>query len=105
MNVGALDHSAAHLVAAYPLSAPTGVCICKELEEFSEQDKSGALNNGNNEETGEPNLASHGASLLQSAFGEKPVDSTDDAGARRKPLSDIGNTLVCFLCHCSFAMR
>lgn len=66
----------------------------KELEESSEQDKSGALNNGNNEETGESNLASHGASLLQSAFGEKPVDSTDDAGARRKPLSDIGNTLA-----------
>lgn len=69
----------------------------KELEESSEQEKSDALNYGNNEEPGESNLASHGASLLQSAFGEKPVDSTDDAGVRRKPLSDIGNTLVCFL--------
>ncbi|KAF7850661.1 hypothetical protein BT93_L5132 [Corymbia citriodora subsp. variegata] len=66
----------------------------KESEESSEQDKSGALNSVNNEETGESNLASHGASLLQSAFGEKPVDSTDDAGVRRKPLSDIGNTLA-----------
>ncbi|KAI6687884.1 hypothetical protein NL676_024712 [Syzygium grande] len=66
----------------------------KELEESSEQEKSNALNYGNNEEPGESNLASHGASLLQSAFGEKPVDSADDAGVRRKPLSDIGNTLA-----------
>ncbi|XP_030542638.1 kinesin-like protein KIN-4C [Rhodamnia argentea] len=66
----------------------------KGLEESSGEDKSGALNDGNNEETGESNLASHGASLLQSAFGEKPVDSADDADVRRKPLSDIGNTLA-----------
>ncbi|KAK4787900.1 hypothetical protein SAY86_011733 [Trapa natans] len=40
-------------------------------------------------------LISQGASLLQSAFGEKPVaQNTDDNGSKRKPLSDIGNKPV-----------
>ncbi|KAI3460070.1 hypothetical protein Pfo_016733 [Paulownia fortunei] len=38
-------------------------------------------------------LASHGAMLLQTALSEKPVN-TNDAGATRKPLSDIGNNLA-----------
>ncbi|KAK3038314.1 hypothetical protein RJ639_031410 [Escallonia herrerae] len=39
-------------------------------------------------------LASQGAMLLQTALSEKPTESKDDDGAKRKPLSDIGNTLV-----------
>ncbi|XP_071925031.1 kinesin-like protein KIN-4C isoform X1 [Coffea arabica] len=39
-------------------------------------------------------LASHGAMLLQSALSEKPMISNDEGGPRRKPLSDIGNTLA-----------
>lgn len=40
-------------------------------------------------------LASQGAMLLQSALIEKPAETNDDNGSKRKPLSDIGNTLVC----------
>uniref|UniRef100_A0A5B7AUA4 Kinesin motor domain-containing protein n=1 Tax=Davidia involucrata TaxID=16924 RepID=A0A5B7AUA4_DAVIN len=39
-------------------------------------------------------LASHGAMLLQSALTEKPTETNDECGPRRKPLSDIGNTVV-----------
>ncbi|XP_068655953.1 kinesin-like protein KIN-4C [Aristolochia californica] len=39
-------------------------------------------------------LATHGALLLQSAFGQKPVEVTEDDGPKRKPLSDIGNKIV-----------
>ncbi|KAA8528360.1 hypothetical protein F0562_035715 [Nyssa sinensis] len=39
-------------------------------------------------------LASHGAMLLQSALTDKPTETNDECGSRRKPLSDIGNTLV-----------
>lgn len=37
-------------------------------------------------------LASHGAMLLESALVEKPAETSEDGGSRRKPLSDIGNT-------------
>lgn len=40
-------------------------------------------------------LVTHGAMLLQNALIERPADTDEDGGARRKPLSDIGNTLVC----------
>ncbi|KAL5777374.1 hypothetical protein ACOSP7_010300 [Xanthoceras sorbifolium] len=39
-------------------------------------------------------LASHGAMLLQSALVDKPTETNDDCGPRRKALSDIGNTLA-----------
>ncbi|KAL9450088.1 hypothetical protein AB3S75_011923 [Citrus x aurantiifolia] len=39
-------------------------------------------------------LVTHGAMLLQNALIERPADTDEDGGARRKPLSDIGNTLV-----------
>ncbi|GLT79917.1 hypothetical protein SLA2020_513850 [Shorea laevis] len=39
-------------------------------------------------------LASHGARLLQNALSEKSAQTNDGNGARRKPLSDIGNTLA-----------
>lgn len=42
-------------------------------------------------------LASHGAMLLQSALVDKPTETSEDGGPRRKPLSDIGNTTVCFI--------
>lgn len=39
-------------------------------------------------------LASEGAKLLQSALAEKLVDANEGNEPRRKPLSDIGNTVV-----------
>jgi hypothetical protein len=42
-------------------------------------------------------LASHGAMLLQSALVEKPAETNDENEPRRKPLSDIGNKLVCLI--------
>ncbi|GAV66837.1 hypothetical protein CFOL_v3_10347 [Cephalotus follicularis] len=39
-------------------------------------------------------LASQGEVLLQSAPDEKPADMIDNHGPRKKPLCDIGNTLV-----------
>lgn len=35
-------------------------------------------------------LATHGAMLLQNALIEKPADTNEDGGARRKPLFNIG---------------
>uniref|UniRef100_A0A2C9U0L0 Kinesin motor domain-containing protein n=1 Tax=Manihot esculenta TaxID=3983 RepID=A0A2C9U0L0_MANES len=39
-------------------------------------------------------LACHGAMLLQNALVEKPTEKNDDGVVRRKPLSDIGNTVA-----------
>lgn len=39
-------------------------------------------------------LASQGAMLLQNALSEKPMESKDKGETKRKPLSDIGNSLV-----------
>ncbi|TXG52671.1 hypothetical protein EZV62_021840 [Acer yangbiense] len=39
-------------------------------------------------------LASQGAMLLQSALVDKPAETNDDCASRRKPLSDIGNTVA-----------
>ncbi|XP_058069337.1 kinesin-like protein KIN-4C isoform X2 [Magnolia sinica] len=39
-------------------------------------------------------LASHGAMLLQSALSEKPVELKDGDTQQRRPLSDIGNTVI-----------
>ena len=52
---------------------------------------------GSDEKEKSDALASHGAMLLQSALVEKPADTNDENGPRRKPLSDIGNTLVCLI--------
>lgn len=53
---------------------------------------------GNDESTDETEknqlLASQGARLLQNALVERPSETTDDGGPRRKALSEIGNTLV-----------
>uniref|UniRef100_A0A162AE08 Kinesin motor domain-containing protein n=1 Tax=Daucus carota subsp. sativus TaxID=79200 RepID=A0A162AE08_DAUCS len=38
-------------------------------------------------------LASHGAMLLQTALAEISVNTKNDAAAKRKPLSDIGNAM------------
>lgn len=40
-------------------------------------------------------LASHGAMLLQTALSEISVNPKNDTAGKRKPLSEIGNTLVC----------
>ncbi|XP_016460351.1 kinesin-like protein KIN-4C [Nicotiana tabacum] len=39
-------------------------------------------------------LASQGAMLLQNALSEKPMESKDKGETKRKPLSDIGNSLA-----------
>ncbi|XP_062030502.1 kinesin-like protein KIN-4C isoform X1 [Rosa rugosa] len=53
---------------------------------------------GNDEGTDETeknqHLASQGARLLQNALVERPSETTDDGGPRRKALSEIGNTLA-----------
>jgi len=50
---------------------------------------------GSNETENNQVLASHGAMLLESALVEKPRETSDDSVVGRKPLSDIGNTMVC----------
>lgn len=42
----------------------------------------------------ERDLASQGATLLQSALAEMPAEQHEEKGAQRKPLADIGNTAV-----------
>lgn len=49
------------------------------------------------DDTQKNHLASQGAMLLQSALIEAPTETNNNGGPRRKPLSDIGNTLVSFL--------
>ncbi|KAJ6930352.1 kinesin-like protein KIN-4C [Populus alba x Populus x berolinensis] len=49
---------------------------------------------GSNETEKNQVLVSQGAMLLQSALVEKPVETNDDGVVRRKPLSDIGNTVA-----------
>lgn len=49
---------------------------------------------GSNETEKNQVLVSQGAMLLQSALVEKPVETNDDSVVRRKPLSDIGNTVA-----------
>ncbi|KAL6998493.1 hypothetical protein U1Q18_008622 [Sarracenia purpurea var. burkii] len=39
-------------------------------------------------------LASHGAMLLQSALAEMPIQTNDGNESQRKPLSEIGNTML-----------
>ncbi|XP_044510244.1 kinesin-like protein KIN-4C [Mangifera indica] len=46
------------------------------------------------DDTQKNHLASQGAMLLQSALIEAPTETNNNGGPRRKPLSDIGNTLV-----------
>ncbi|XP_058221259.1 kinesin-like protein KIN-4C isoform X1 [Rhododendron vialii] len=51
------------------------------------------LGDCNDETDRSQNLASEGAKLLQSALAEKLVDANEGNEPRRKPLSDIGNTV------------
>ncbi|KAK6940261.1 Kinesin motor domain [Dillenia turbinata] len=60
-----------------------------DSDDASQSDSQGIEDNAT-----EKNLVSHGAMLLQSALTEKPAEMTDDNGRKRKPLSDIGNTLA-----------
>lgn len=52
------------------------------------------LGDCNDESDRSQNLASEGAKLLQSALAEKPVEANEGNEPTRKPLSDIGNTVV-----------
>ncbi|KAK4352319.1 hypothetical protein RND71_027837 [Anisodus tanguticus] len=49
---------------------------------------------GTDEADSSQTLASQGAMLLQNALSEKPVQSKDEGETKRKPLSDIGNTMA-----------
>ncbi|KAK4359144.1 hypothetical protein RND71_021373 [Anisodus tanguticus] len=49
---------------------------------------------GTDEAESSQTLASQGAMLLQNALSEKPVQSRDEGETKRKPLSDIGNTMA-----------
>ncbi|XP_041019606.1 kinesin-like protein KIN-4C isoform X1 [Juglans microcarpa x Juglans regia] len=59
--------------------------------EIAERNGSGS---GSDETEKSRILVSQGAMLLQSALVEKPAETNDDNGSKRKPLSDIGNTLA-----------
>nr|XP_011464668.1 PREDICTED: chromosome-associated kinesin KIF4 [Fragaria vesca subsp. vesca] len=55
----------------------------------------GVLNSSNSSETVKSNTeASEGAMLLQSALVQKPAEPKENFGARKKPLTEIGNILV-----------
>lgn len=72
---------------------------CSNKEDNANESSGHVGNTGNitegDETEGEKNhtLASHGAMLLQTAFSDK-AETKDEVGSKRKPLSDIGNTLV-----------
>lgn len=72
-------------------------CANKEIDESLEPELGEGIDNGlESDETKDRLLASHGALLLHSALAEKPAATNDDGGPKRKPLSDIGNSLVSF---------
>lgn len=76
-------------------------CANRELDEsLQPQGAEGIVNGSASDETKDGLLVSHGAMLLHSALVDKPVETNDDGGTKRKPLSDIGNTVV----SCIFAM-
>ncbi|PRQ21211.1 putative plus-end-directed kinesin ATPase [Rosa chinensis] len=68
------------------------------LEVHGSPEEETAQGIGNDEGTDETeknqHLASQGARLLQNALVERPSETTDDGGPRRKALSEIGNTLA-----------
>lgn len=76
-------------------------CANRELDESLQPEVAeGTVNGSGTDETEDRLLASHGAILLHSALAEKPAETNDDGGPKRKPLSDIGNTVVSFIfCH------
>ncbi|XP_022941355.1 kinesin-like protein KIN-4C isoform X1 [Cucurbita moschata] len=59
-------------------------------------DVENATENGETNEDESRDLVSNGARLLQNALAERPSEAppAEDGGAKRKPLSDIGNTLA-----------
>ncbi|KAF8377384.1 hypothetical protein HHK36_030761 [Tetracentron sinense] len=80
-------------VAAKCANREGGIII--ELEDSPQSEMSEG--NGNSTSTNEIEksriLASHGAMLLQSALVDKPSEVIENCESRRKPLSDIGNTV------------
>lgn len=70
----------------------TSKCTNRELIIISDSPIQGATNSDKNA----TDLASQGAMLLQSAMSEKPPQTHNDGDKGRKPLSDIGNTGVCY---------
>ncbi|KAH7524747.1 hypothetical protein FEM48_Zijuj06G0152200 [Ziziphus jujuba var. spinosa] len=70
-------------------------CANRELDEsLQPQGAEGTVNGSGSDETKDGLLVSHGAMLLHSALVDKPVETNDDGGTKRKPLSDIGNTVA-----------
>lgn len=64
----------------------------KELDNFPEL----AVEGTDDDKQKYHELASHGAMLLQNALVDEPAETNDDAESKRKPLSEIGNKMVCF---------
>ncbi|TQD69936.1 hypothetical protein C1H46_044532 [Malus baccata] len=76
-----------------------GLTVQIKLNESSQSETvDGILNCSDTTEVEkDSSVASQGAMLLQNALVQKPAESNDNLGPRKKPLSDIGNLLVCFI--------
>lgn len=68
---------------------------CSNREVGAGEQGVGLFSGPDEKEKSQQELASHGAMLLQTALSDKPTETKDECGTGRKPLSDIGNTLVC----------
>ncbi|KAM1574329.1 hypothetical protein COP1_044194 [Malus domestica] len=73
-----------------------GLTVQIKLNESSQSETvDGILNCSDTTEVEkDSSVASQGAMLLQNALVQKPAESNDNLGPRKKPLSDIGNLLV-----------
>ncbi|KAL8131058.1 hypothetical protein AgCh_007114 [Apium graveolens] len=67
----------------------------KELGALPQLEQAGETENVSNSDEIEStrSLASHGAMLLQTALAEVSVNSKNDTATKRRPLSDVGNSL------------
>ncbi|XP_062097683.1 kinesin-like protein KIN-4C isoform X2 [Humulus lupulus] len=69
-------------------------CANREVDKSQQSNLAEGIVNGIGTDEAEKDrlLASHGAMLLQNALVDKPTETNEDGGPRRKALSDIGNT-------------
>lgn len=69
----------------------------EELDDFPQSAVAEGIGNlsGSDDTQKYHDLASHGAMLLQSALVDEPAEANDDCESKRKPLSEIGNKMVC----------
>lgn len=69
----------------------------KELDDFPQSALAEDIGNlsGSDDTRKYNELASHGAALLQSALVDEPAEANVGCESKRKPLSEIGNKMVC----------